>query len=89
MRCVAVIEAQRPGLDTVILWDDSTRLLAYAYEGGRVTMTRVLDASTLNNAIRETQEAFQINQAQLTRIHNWESQTAQTEKIGTLPDRWN
>ena len=86
MRCVTVIEAQLPGLDTVILWDDTTRLIAYAYQDGRVTMTRALNADTLPRAIAETQEAFQIDQAQLIRVHNWNRD--QVETIATLPDRW-
>lgn len=89
MEAVAVIEAQRPGLDTVIIWNDGHRLVAFAYENGRVKMTRPLDVATLDDGLLEVRDAFQINDAQLTRIHNWRDTTAVTERILANPrTRW-
>ena len=89
MKPVAIIEAERPGLDAVILWDDGRRLIAFAYLDGRVTMTRVIGANDLNGAIAEVRENFQIADAQLTRIHNWAESHVATESVTVLPTRWN
>lgn len=90
MQAAAIIEAQRPGLDTVILWiNDSDQLVAFAYENGHVKMTRGIAAPDLDGAIREVRDNFQINAAQLTRIHNWHDTVAVTERIAVNPrTRW-
>jgi hypothetical protein len=88
MQPVAIIEAERPGLDAVILWDDGNRLIAFAYLDGRVTMTRVIGAGDLNGAIAETRENFQISDAQLTRIHDWHETHVSKERLTVLPSRW-
>ena len=87
MRCAAVIEAERPGLDHVILWDDGDRLIAYAYEQGQITKTRPLTGADINAAVNETLAAFQINDAQLTRVHD--RPAAITHHVAPLPSRWN
>jgi hypothetical protein len=87
MKLIAVIEAQRPGVDHVILWDDSDRLIAYAYEHGHVTKTRPLSTLDVTGAVRETLDAFQINDAQLTRVHD--RPDAITQHIAPIPTRWN
>lgn len=88
MRCLAVIEANRPGLDCVLIWERDNDLIAFAYLDGRVMMTRPLaDTSTLDNAINETVQAFQIGTAQLTRISDWSNQAVQAQTI-TTRTRW-
>lgn len=88
MKCAAVIEAARPGLDSIIIWArDDGQLVAYAYQDGKVQMTRPLAAGTIDQAIPEVRDNFQINQAQLTRAHNWQDATVPTSQIG--PRRWN
>ena len=87
MKVTAIIEAQRPGVDHVILWDDNDRLVAYAYENGHVTKTRPLSSPDITTAVRETLDAFQINDVQLTRIH--ERPDAITRHVASLPSRWN
>jgi len=88
MRCVAVIEAQRPGLDSVLIWESGGDLIAFAYLDGRVTMTRPLaDTSTLDNAINEAVESFQIGSAQLTRVSDWSNTAVQAENV-TTRNRW-
>lgn len=88
MRCIAIIEAERPGLDSVIIWETGDRIIAYAYENGKVTMTRPLDGTNMNAAINEVRERFQINDAQLTRVHNWAETPATKERIVATPRRW-
>lgn len=87
MRCVAVIEAQRPGLDSVLIWDQNGQLIAIAYLDGKVTMTRPIVADTLDNAINDAVTAFQINQAQLTRVSDWTDKSVPAETI-TTRTRW-
>ena len=88
MKVIAIIEAERPGLDHVILWNDNDdRLIAYAYEHGHVTKTRPLVEADTTRAVAETLNAFQINDAQLTRVH--ERPDALTQHIAPLPSRWN
>lgn len=86
MKCVAIVEAQRPGLDSVILWEDNDRLVGFAYLDGKVTMTRPLAANDLTQAINEVRTSFQINEAQLTRIYDWRNLNA--ERIGLPNKRW-
>ena len=88
MRCIAILEADRPGIDSVIIWEQAERLVAFAYEHGRVKMIRPLDTPDLDAAIREVCDAFQIADAQLTRIHQWGEQAAPTQRIVQLPHRW-
>jgi hypothetical protein len=88
MRCIAVIEAQRPGLDSVLLWDRDGQLVAYAYLEGKVTMTRPLNAATLETGITEVLESFQINQGQATRITDWSSTGLQSGSVVAAPTRW-
>ena len=87
MKIIAIIEAERPGIDHVILWDDDDRLVAYAYEQGHVMKTRPLSEADTTRAVQETLAAFQINDAQLTRVH--ERPAAITRHIAALPSRWN
>lgn len=87
MRCVAVIEADQPALDTVILWTDNDRLVAFAYLNGQVKMTRPLAAATLDDAVTETVAAFQVTSAQITRIANWDNIAARPEPAATA-SRW-
>lgn len=88
MRCVAVIEATRPGLDSVLLWDRDGQLVAFAYLDGKVTMTRPLNAHTLDAGISEVLESFQINQGQMTRITDWSSTGLQPGTVVAAPTRW-
>jgi hypothetical protein len=89
MRCIAIIEAQRPGLDSAIVWErDEGQLVAFAYLEGRVTASRPLDADTLNVAIDEVRHNFQITDAQLTRVHDWQDRTAVSERLVATPRRW-
>jgi hypothetical protein len=89
MRCIAIIEAQRPGLDSAIVWErDDGQLVAFAYLEGRVSASRSLESLTLNAAIDEIRRNFQINDAQLTRVHDWHERTAETERLVATPRRW-
>jgi len=88
MHCVAVIEANRPGLDTVIIWDDNGRLIAFAYEEGIVRMTRPLAAMTLDDGVNEVRDNFQIIEGQLTRIRDWHDTVARTDPVAPIPQRW-
>jgi len=88
MKPIAIIEAQRPGLDSVILWDDGQQVIAYAYEHGHVTKTRPLTGPSLDDAILEVRDNFQINDAQLTKIHQWPTQHTQPQRILQMPTRW-
>lgn len=72
MRCMAVIEAQRPGLDSVLIWDRNGELVAFAYQDGKVTMTRPLTAQdTLENATTEALTAFQVTDGRMTPVADW------------------
>jgi hypothetical protein len=88
MRCVAVIEAERPGLDSVILWDNGEQLVAFAYQDGKVSMTRPLEAGNIDQAVSEVQAAFQINAGQLTRVTDWQTTAVQAQPIPTTRRRW-
>lgn len=77
MRCLTVIEAQRPGLDSVLIWETQDALIAFAYLDGRVMMTRPLQAVTLDQAATEAMNAFQITEARTTRIGDWTTTTIQ------------
>ena len=87
MKCAAVINAQRPGLDSIIIWARDEQLIAYAYQDGRVMMTRPLAATTIDQAIPEIRHNFQIDEAQLTRAHGWQDTITPVTQIG--PQRWN
>lgn len=87
MRCTAVIEADTPDLDTVIVWDDNTRLVAVAYQDGQIKMTRPLDAATLNDGIAEIQTQFHIDTGHVTRITDWANLAVQSANPG-VPARW-
>ena len=89
MQCVAVIQATRPGIDSIILWArEDGQLIAYAYQNGRVQATRPLNATTIDQAIPEIRDNFQITTAQLTRTNAWQDTiAAPTSQIG--PTRWN
>lgn len=67
MRCLAIIEAVRPGLDCVIIWRVGERMVAVAYEKSKVTMTRPVEGK-LEDGINEMRIAFQINSEQLDRV---------------------
>lgn len=89
MRCVAVIEAQRPGLDSVLIWDRDNQLVAFAYLDGKVTMSRPLaNQDTLDNAAAEAVQAFQISQAQLTQVTDWTAAPAQGQIVANPRKRW-
>lgn len=88
MRCIAVIEAQRPGLDTVLVWDRDGTLVAVAYLDGKITMTRPLAAGSLEDGVNEVLESFQINQGQFTRVTDWTQSAVQAEAIGPTRTRW-
>ncbi len=88
MRCIAVIDASRPGLDTVIIWDDGSQLLAFAYEQGQVKMTRPLAAPTLDMAVTEATVSFQVTDGHVTRINEWAATLPTTELAAALPKRW-
>jgi hypothetical protein len=89
MRCLAVIEAQRPGLDSVLIWDRDQQLVAFAYQDGKVTMSRPLEhQDTLDNAVAEVLEAFQITQAQMTRVTDWTTAPVQGQLVTQPRVRW-
>lgn len=88
MRCIAVIEAQRPGLDSIIIWDREGTLVAVAYMDGRITMTRPLAAPTLDEGVNEVLGAFQVNSGQFTRITDWTTNAVQVEPIQAPKVRW-
>jgi hypothetical protein len=83
MRATAIIEAERPGIDTIIIWGDTDRLIAFGYENGRVTMTRPLTSADPN---REALDAFQVASGELTTIIDPTS--LPTRPVRTLPARW-
>lgn len=87
MRPIAIIEAERPGLDSVILWDAGERLVGFAYLDGKVTMTRPLEATEIVAAAREACEHFQITESQLTRVADWQGKPSQ--RITPVGTRWN
>jgi hypothetical protein len=88
MRCIAVIEAERPGLDSVLIWEREGTLVAFAYQDGHTTMTRPLVGADLNAAVSEIAEAFQINAGELQRITDWSSPTSTVETIKPVRTRW-
>lgn len=89
MRCIAIIEAERPGLDSAIIWEDGSRLIAFAYLNGRVQKTLPVEgATTLDNAIFEVRQRFQITEGQLTRVHDLSENVAQQQRIVAMPRRW-
>jgi hypothetical protein len=88
MRCIAVIEAERPGVDSVILWDRDGQLVAFAYEDGRVSMTRPLQAQDLSGALDEIREAFQITAGQVSRITDWTDKALRTDPMAPRRQRW-
>ena len=88
MRAIAVIEATRPGLDSVIVWEMDGRLVAFAYLDGKVKMTRVLDVPSLDEGIAEVQRGFQINAGQLHRVTNWQENTITAEPMPINRRRW-
>jgi hypothetical protein len=89
MRCIAVIEAERPGLDSVLIWDRDGEMIAFAYLNGKVTMTRPLQAQdTLDNAINEAAQSFQINSGQLIRVTDWANSSTRVEPVAPTRTRW-
>jgi hypothetical protein len=88
VRCVAIIQAARPGIDSVLIWENNDRLIAFAYLDGRVSMTRPLEANTLDQAATETLTAFQIPDGQLTRLSEWSSTQIQGQAPVAVPKRW-
>ena len=88
MRAIAVIEATRPGIDAVIVWEHEGRLIAYGYEEGKVSMTRPLGANNLEDGITEVQQNFQITEGQLHRVTNWQDNTITAEPVPTSRTRW-
>ena len=89
MRCVAILDTERPGLDTVIVWQDNTgRLIAFAYLNGQVKMTRPLAAATFEEGVAEVQTGFQLGTGQVTRVADWANITAQTRTTPTASARW-
>lgn len=65
MRCVAVLETTHPQFDTVILWGDDTRRLAFAYKEARVMMSRPTDGNTVSQDLTEAVTSFQIAPEQI------------------------
>lgn len=88
MRCIAVIEAQRPGLDSVLIWDRDGQLVAFAYQDGRVTMTRPLQATSLEGGITEVQDNFQVTVGQVTKIADWTDTRPPGQVATTMRTRW-
>jgi hypothetical protein len=88
MRCVAIIEASRPGLDSVIIWDQDGQLVAFAYEDGRVKMTRPLAAANLDQGIGEVRDNFQITATQVTRLEQWVDTRPPEQQTTVIPARW-
>jgi hypothetical protein len=90
MRCIAVIEAERPGLDSAIIWDRDGSLVAFAYLDGHTTMTRPLEAQDVDGALDEVRVAFQIGAGQLQRITDWSNlATIPPEQLARNPrTRW-
>ena len=90
MRCIAVIEAERPGLDSAIIWDRDGQLVAFAYLDGRVTMTRPLEALDLDRALNEAADAFQITSGQTQRVTDWSANVqGAPERLARNPrTRW-
>jgi len=89
MRCIAVVEAARPGLDSVIVWEDQGRLVAFAYLDGKVKMTRPLDALTIDDAVNEIRENFQITAGQFSRLTDWTDDAAvHIEPMTSGRKRW-
>ena len=89
MRCVAILNTERPGLDTVIVWQDNTgRLIAFAYLDGQVKMTRPLTAATFDEGVAEVQIGFQLGTGQVTRITDWANIAAPTRTSPAASTRW-
>ena len=88
MRCIAVIEADRPGIDSVLIWEKDGQLVAFAYENGRVTMTRPLEAPTLDLAVDEVRHNFQITAGQLSRITDWTDAAIPADPLTPTRRRW-
>lgn len=59
MKPVTIIEAERPGIDSAIIWDNDGQLVAFAYEHGRVMQTRPLVS---DDPLREVTEAFRLDE---------------------------
>jgi hypothetical protein len=64
----AITDITARDIDTVIIWNDGQRPIAYAYQAGRVIRTTPLDARTLPEQVNEIRAAFRIADGQVTSI---------------------
>lgn len=62
MNAIAIIKTRSPTVDSIIVWDDGTRLVAIGYQAGQTKMTRPV------TSIEEALDAFQITDGQLTAL---------------------
>lgn len=91
MRCVAVLETTHPQFDTVILWGDDTRRLAFAYKEARVMMSRPTAGSTVEQDLSEAVTSFQITREQIvstTVVDGAAQQPAPLSAIAPGRTRW-
>lgn len=62
MKPIAILQADQPAVDTIILWKDDDRQIAVAYLDGQVKMTRPVET------VQEALEAFGVPDGQLIDI---------------------
>lgn len=86
MRCVAVIDTDNSEVDTVILWDDTTRLVAVGYRAATIQMRRPLAAQSFDEAMDEVRRDLGITSGTMARISAWSPRTE--PPWPSVPDRW-
>jgi hypothetical protein len=84
MKALAIVEADKPEVDSVILWDAGNRLVAFAYHNGRVEMSRSLDdVTSLDAGIAQALDAFGVDKGQVTKTGELPARP-----FAVLPTRW-
>lgn len=105
MRPLVVLEVKdHLEFDSVIVWDEGERRIAFAYKEGRVQRTSPMTGDTLEADVEEAQFGFQIRPHQLVHVANLASAMdyvpaptrvtvptatpAQTVPTSTMGERW-
>lgn len=69
MRPLAFLQLDRQQTDTIIVWDDGERLVAFSYLDGQVVGSRPFEAAALDEqAEQELEAAFGVPAAGMVRI---------------------
>jgi hypothetical protein len=83
-------------IDTVIVWYDGQRPVAYAYHGGHVVRTTPLDASTISDQVAEIRGAFKVSDGSVFAFGDMSKPAAMSPPVmapagvaSTMPQRWN